>query len=65
VKCSHGSTTGKVNEDEVFYLMARGLSRAEARLLIAEGLFADLIAEVPEFLRTEIESQVVEALGAP
>jgi Fe-S cluster assembly protein SufD len=65
VKCSHGSTTGKVNEDEVFYLMARGLSRSEARLLIAEGLFADLIAEVPEFLRPEIESHVVEALGAP
>ncbi len=65
VKCSHGSTTGKVNEDEVFYLMSRGFSRAEARLLIAEGLFADLIAEAPEFLRQDIEGYVVRALGAP
>ncbi len=65
VKCSHGSTTGKVNEDEVFYLMSRGFSRAEARLLIAEGLFAELIAEAPEFLRQDIENYVAQSLGAP
>ena len=63
VKCSHGSTTGKVNEDEVFYLMARGFTRDEARLVISEGLFAELIDEAPEVLRAELEHEVEVALG--
>lgn len=63
VKCSHGSTTGKVNEDEVFYLTTRGFSPAEARLLIAQGLFAELVDEAPSFLRDEVEQLVACALG--
>jgi Fe-S cluster assembly protein SufD len=65
VKCSHGSTTGKVNEDEVFYLMARGFSRDEARLIISEGLFAELIDEAPEALREELERVVEDSLRSP
>ena len=64
VKCSHGSTTGKVNEDEVFYLTARGFSKAEARMLIAQGLFAELVDEAPSFLRDEVEQLVANAIGA-
>ncbi len=64
VKCSHGSTTGKVNEEEVYYLTARGFSKEEARLLIAQGLFAELIDEAPSFLRDEVETLVACALGA-
>lgn len=64
VKCSHGSTTGKVNEDEVYYLTTRGFSQAEARLLIAQGLFAELIDEAPAFLRDEVEHLVACAIGA-
>ena len=63
VKCSHGSTTGKVNEEEVFYLTTRGFSPAEARLLIAQGLFAELIDEAPSFLRDEVEQLVACAIG--
>ncbi len=63
VKCSHGSTTGKVNEDEVFYLTTRGFSPAEARLLIAQGLFAELVDEAPSFLREEVEQLVACAIG--
>lgn len=63
VKCSHGSTTGKVDEDEIFYLLSRGFSRNEARLLIAEGLFAELIDGVPELLREELEGLVATAIG--
>ena len=65
VKCSHGSTTGKVNEDEVFYLTSRGFSRDEARLLIAEGLFAELIDEAPEPLREELSRRVEDSLRSP
>lgn len=64
VKCSHGSTTGKVNEDEVYYLMTRGFSQAEARLFIAQGLFAELVDEAPDFLRDEVETLVACSIGA-
>ena len=64
VKCSHGSTTGKVNEDEIYYLTTRGFSRAEAKLLIAQGLFAELVDEAPAFLREEVETLVSCSIGA-
>jgi Fe-S cluster assembly protein SufD len=57
VRCTHGATLGKVNRDELFYLMARGLSRAEAERLIVRGFFQDVL--------DRIELQPVrEALGA-
>ena len=64
VKCSHGSTTGKVNEEEVYYLTTRGFSQAEARLFIAQGLFAELVDEAPAFLRAEVDTLVACAIGA-
>ena len=64
VKCSHGSTTGKVNEEEVYYLTARGFSREEARLFIAQGLFAELVDEAPAFLRDEVDTLVACSIGA-
>lgn len=63
VKCAHGSSTGKVNEEEVYYLTARGFDRSEARLLIAEGLFSELIDAAPALLREELEAHVEEALA--
>jgi Fe-S cluster assembly protein SufD len=64
VKCSHGSTTGKVNEDEIYYLTTRGFSRPEAKLLIAQGLFAELVDEAPAFLRDEVDTLVACSIGA-
>ena len=62
VKCSHGSTTGKVDEEEVYYLQSRGFSKQEAKLLIAQGLFAELVAAAPEVLKEELEHLVAEAV---
>jgi Fe-S cluster assembly protein SufD len=56
VRCTHGATLGKVNREELFYLMARGLSRAEAERLIVRGFFQDVLD------RIELEP-VREALG--
>ena len=64
VKCSHGSTTGKVNEEEVYYLTTRGFSKEEARLFIAQGLFAELVDEAPAFLREEVDLLVACSIGA-
>ena len=57
VRCTHGATLGRIDREEVFYLMARGLSRAEAERLIVRGFFQDVLD------RIELEP-VREALGA-
>jgi len=56
VRCTHGATVGQVDRDQLFYLMARGLSRGEAERLIVRGFFTDLLD------RIEFEP-VREALG--
>lgn len=43
VKCSHGSTTGQLDEDAIFYLRARGLSEKSARKLIVSAFINDVI----------------------
>lgn len=47
VRCSHGSTTGQLNEEELFYLMSRGLSREAAERLVIFGFFADVLERLP------------------
>lgn len=43
VKCTHGATVGDLDADELFYLMTRGLSEAEARRLLIAGFIGDVI----------------------
>jgi Fe-S cluster assembly protein SufD len=57
VRCTHGATISPVNRDELFYAMARGLSRAAAERLIVRGFFQDILD------RIELEP-VRETLGA-
>ena len=47
VRCSHASASGRMEEDQLFYMMARGVPRAEAERLIVEGFFEPIIARVP------------------
>jgi Fe-S cluster assembly protein SufD len=46
VRCTHGATLGQVDRDQLFYLMARGLTRAEAERLIVRGFFQDVLDRV-------------------
>jgi Fe-S cluster assembly protein SufD len=46
VRCTHGATLGRVNREELFYLMTRGLSRAEAERLIVRGFFQDVLDRI-------------------
>jgi len=48
VKCSHGSTTGNIDEDSIFYLMSRGLSREKASKMLIEGFLSDAIETITE-----------------
>jgi len=46
VKCSHGSTSGQLNEDELFYLRARGIKEKEARKLLLYAFAANLVEQL-------------------
>ena len=43
VKCSHGSTSSQISDEEIFYLRARGIDPANARQLIARGFSVDVL----------------------
>lgn len=43
VKCSHGSTTGQIDEEAVFYLRARGISEKNAKLLMIDAFIGEVI----------------------
>jgi Fe-S cluster assembly protein SufD len=43
VKCSHGLTTGQLDEEALFYLQARGIPEAEARMLLMVAFTKDVI----------------------
>lgn len=65
VKCSHGATTGQLNEDAVFYLQARGIERAKAVALLTYAFAAEVIEKLPhENLRTNVLDRLAEKLGA-
>ncbi len=44
VRCSHGVSLGQLDEEKVFYFLARGIPRVHAMRLIVEGFFADVLA---------------------
>ena len=46
VKCSHGSTIGQLDQDAIFYMQARGISKNEARMLLMQAFMTDVIATV-------------------
>jgi Fe-S cluster assembly protein SufD len=46
VRCTHGATSSPVNRDELFYCMARGLSRGAAERLILRGFFQDVLDRI-------------------
>jgi Fe-S cluster assembly protein SufD len=59
VRCTHGATAGRVDDEQVFYCMCRGLSRYEAMNLIVEGFFAEVYDRIPVELVRETLSQAV------
>jgi Fe-S cluster assembly protein SufD len=63
VRCSHGATAGKLDDNMLFYLLARGLDRDTALRLLKWAFLADAFAkiELPE-LRRQIEATLAEVL---
>ncbi|MFP4549704.1 MAG: Fe-S cluster assembly protein SufD [Spirochaetales bacterium] len=62
VRCSHGSTTGKLDEKQIYYLQTRGYPEREAKRTLIEGYFEDLVVQLPEDLRDEIRELVAQRI---
>ncbi len=64
VRCTHGATMGRVDRDQVFYCMSRGLSRQEAMHIIVEGFFQQVYDRIPiEVVRETLSRTVQGKLG--
>jgi Fe-S cluster assembly protein SufD len=66
-RCGHAASVGPVGEDEVFYLMSRGIPRQEAERLIVFGFFQEVldrvgIPEIRDGLVSAIEDELAEGL---
>jgi Fe-S cluster assembly protein SufD len=66
VRCTHGATVSQVNRDELFYCMARGLSREEATLLIVRGFYQEIfdrieLEPVRDALQSVLEARLLAA----
>ena len=63
VKCSHGSTSGSIDEDSLYYLMSRGLNRNDSTKLLIKGFLNDVIEiikspTIKKFIEKKLEDQV-------
>ncbi|MFD5000884.1 Fe-S cluster assembly protein SufD [Streptomyces buecherae] len=68
VGAGHASATGRFDDEQLFYLMARGITANEARRLVVRGFFAELvqqigIPDVEERLLTKIEAELEASVG--
>jgi Fe-S cluster assembly protein SufD len=60
----HASATGRFDDEQLFYLMARGIPEGEARKLVVRGFFAELINKIPvEALRERLGQAIEERLA--
>ncbi|MGE3610939.1 MAG: Fe-S cluster assembly protein SufD [Bacteriovoracaceae bacterium] len=63
VKCSHGSTTGQLSEDEIFYFEARGIPAERAKTLLAHGFGMEVVLKIEnEEMRKLVSEAVLEKL---
>ena len=65
VRCTHGATLSQVDRDELFYCMARGLSRGEAERLIVRGFYQEIFDRIEfepvrDALQTALEARIPE-----
>ena len=60
VKCSHGSASGSLNEDSIFYLMSRGLNYNQARELLINGFLLDVVEKITD---SEIRNLIKNMIG--
>jgi len=63
VKCSHGSTSGNIDENSLHYLMTRGLNQKESTKLLVKGFLNDIVEHIKspsikKFVENKLEEQI-------
>ena len=63
VKCSHGSTSGSIDEDSIYYMMTRGINRKNAVKLLTKGFLYEIANsisnyEIKNFIEKNLDSQI-------
>ena len=65
VVCGHGATVGSLNQDQLFYLQARGIPKGEAEALLLEAFAGEMADEVGhEGLTAQFRAEIAHWLGA-
>jgi Fe-S cluster assembly protein SufD len=63
VRCTHAATVGKLEEEPIFYLMSRGMTRADAERLIVVGFFDPIMERIPfEEVRVRLGAHIEDKL---
>ena len=62
VKCSHGATIGRLNEEEQFYMRSRGITLEDAKVLQMISFLAPVLEAIPEADREALSSQIESAI---
>lgn len=62
VKCSHGATIGRLNEEEQFYMRSRGITLEDARVLQMISFIAPVFENIPEDEREAVAAKFEEAV---
>ena len=60
VKCSHGSASGSLNENSIFYLMSRGLNYQQSKELLINGFLIDVVEKITD---SEIKNLIKNMIG--
>ena len=60
VRCTHGSTTGQISDDALFYLRSRGLDAAAAKALLINGFANEVIEEIKDYAVQSYTREILE-----
>ena len=58
VRCTHGASVGPLDQEQLFYLLSRGIPRAQAVSLLAHGFVEDVLEAVPDNVRDRLRQHL-------
>ena len=64
VRCTHGATVGQLDEEQIFYLMSRGMPREESEKVVVDGFFDPVLQRIPfEGVRERLKRAIEAKMG--
>lgn len=64
VRCTHGATIGKINQEVLYYLKTRGISESKAESLVIEGFFQEVLSRIPDSkIKAKLEKAIITKIN--